>query len=59
MKVFNVVTNKDEAKAMTGPILSDCKCKCNGTKCYSKQKWNDKTCQCECKNDHKCEKDYI
>ena len=24
-----------------------------------KQKWNDKTCQCECKNVHKCEKDYI
>ena len=22
------------------------------------QKWNNKTCQCECKNYHKCEKDY-
>ena len=30
-----MVTNKHEAKAMTGHILSDCKCKCNGTKCYS------------------------
>ena len=24
----------------------------------SKQKWNNKTCQCECKNYQKCEKDY-
>ena len=24
-----------------------------------KQKWNDKTCQCECKNVHKYENDYI
>ena len=25
---------------------------------YSKQKWNNKTCKCECKNYDKCEKDY-
>ena len=28
------------------------------TTCNSKQKWNNKTCQCECKNYHKCEKNY-
>ena len=25
---------------------------------YSKQKWNNKKCKCECKNYDKCEKDY-
>ena len=28
------------------------------TKDNSNQKWNNKTCQCECKNYHKCEKVY-
>ena len=26
--------------------------------CNSTRKWNNKTCQCECKNFHKCKKDY-
>ena len=26
-KAFNMITNKDEAKAMTGHISCDCKCK--------------------------------
>ena len=26
-KTFNMITNKDEAKAMTGHISCDCKCK--------------------------------
>ena len=26
--------------------------------CHSNQKWNNKTCQCECKNYQKCKKDY-
>ena len=26
--------------------------------CDFKWKWNSKTCQCECKNYHKCKKDY-
>ena len=52
-----MITNKDEAKAMTGHSSCDCKCKFNSTTCNSKQKWNNKTCQCACKNYHKCEKD--
>ena len=43
---------------MTKPILCDCKCKFNSTTCNSNQKWNNKTCQCECKNYHKCKKHY-
>ena len=58
IKSFNMITNKDEVKAMTEHSSCDCKCKFNSTTCNSKQKWNNKTCQCACKNYHKCEKDY-
>ena len=55
---FNMITNKDEAKAMTEHISCDCACKFNSTTCNSNQKWNKKTFYCECKNYHRCEKDY-
>ena len=58
VKVFNMITNKTEAKAMTGHISCDCKCKFNSATCNSKQKWNNTTCQCDCKNYRKCKKDY-
>ena len=59
VKAFNMITNKDEAKAMTVHISCDCKCKFNSTTCSnSKQNWNNKIFQCECKNYHKYEKDY-
>ena len=34
---------------MTEHISCDCKCKFNSATFNSKQKWNNKTCQCECK----------
>ena len=43
---------------MTRHISFDCKCKINSTTYNSNQKLNNKTCQCECKNCHKCKKDY-
>ena len=58
VKAFNMITNKNEAKAMTEHISCGCKCKFNSPKCNSKQKLNNKTCQCECKNYRKCKKDY-
>ena len=36
-------------------VSCDCKCKFKSARCDSNQKWNNKTCQCECKN---CKKDY-
>ena len=42
---------------MTEHILSDFKRKFNSATYNSKQKWNNKTCQCECKNYLKYEKD--
>ena len=35
-----MITNKNEAKAMTKHISFDCKCKFNRTICNSNQKWN-------------------
>ena len=46
VKVFNIITNKNEAKAITKHISFDCKCNFNGTTCSSNKKWNNKTCQC-------------
>ena len=57
VKVFNMITNKNYAKAMAKYILCDCKCKFNSTTYNSDKKWNNKTCQCECKNYRKCKKD--
>ena len=56
VKVFNMITNKNEAKEMTKHISCDCKCKFNSTPCNLNQKWNNRTCQCECKNYRKCKK---
>ena len=58
VKAFNMITDKDEAKAMTKHISCDCKCKFNSATCNSKQKWNNETFQCECKNYRKCKEDY-
>ena len=51
-----MITNKNEA--MTEQISCDCKCKFNSTVCNLNQRWNSKTCQCECKNYHTCKKYY-
>ena len=49
VKAFNMITNKDEAKAMTKHISCGCKCKFNSATCNSNQKWNNKACQCDVK----------
>ena len=53
-----MITNKNEAKALTEHISCDCKCKFNSAACNPKQKWNNKTCHCESKKYNKCKKDY-
>ena len=56
---FNMITNKDKAKAIPEHISCDFKCKFNSTTCNSNQKWKNKTCKYECKNYCKCKEDYI
>ena len=54
-----MITGKNESKILTKDISCECKCKFDGRKCYSNQKWNTNKCRCECKKHHICEKDYI
>ena len=58
VKAFNIITNKNKAKAMTEYISCNYKCKFNSTIYNSNQKWNNKACQCECKNYRTWKKDY-
>ena len=44
VKTFNMITNKDEAKAMTKHISYVCKYRFKSTTCNSSQKPNNKTC---------------
>ena len=57
--VPNMITSKNEAKAMTEHTSCDCICTFNSTTRSSQQNRNNKICQCECKNYRKCKKDYI
>ena len=50
VKAFNMIKNRYAAKTLVKHILCDCKCIFNSTPCNSHQTWNNKTCQCECKN---------
>ena len=56
IKVLNKVTTINEAKTSMKHLLSHCQCKFYSTGCNASQKWNNKTCQCECKNYHMCKK---
>ena len=49
VKVFRMTANKNEVQTMTKRISYDSKCKFNRKTCNSNHKWNNKTCQYECK----------
>ena len=60
--VFNVIISTNESKILTKHISCACKCKFNGKKCNSNQKWSNDKRQCGCKNSIKhrvCEKDHV
>ena len=59
VKVFNMITYKNEVKTVTKHTSFDYKCKFNSTKSNSNKKWNNKTCQYECNIHRKNKKDYI
>ena len=47
---YNMITKTNESKTLRKHISCECKCKFDGRKCNSNQKWNNGKCQCECKN---------
>ena len=48
-----MITGINELKTLTKHISCKCKCKFDGRKCNSNQKWNNNNCRCECKNQKK------
>ena len=58
VKVFNMISNRNEVKTMIKHISCDCKCKLDSSTCNSNQKWNNRTCQSECKIYSTCKKGY-
>ena len=59
LSVLNMITGKNESKILTKDISCEGKCKFDGRKCNSNQKWNNDKCWYECKKYHLCERDYI
>ena len=62
LSAFDMVTARSESTTLTRHIPCKCKCKFDGRKCNSNQKWNNNKCRCEWKNPKRhnaCEKDYI
>ena len=54
-----MITGINGLKTLTKHLSYECKCKFNGRKCNSDQKWNNDKYWCECKKHHLSEKDYI
>ena len=50
VEVFNLITNKPEAKTMPKHISRNCKFKFNSTSFNSNQEWDNKICNCKCKS---------
>ena len=54
-----MITGINKLKILTKHISCKCKCKFDGRKCNSNQKWNNNKYRCECKKNHIYEKDFI
>ena len=54
-----MITGINEWKTLTNNISCKHKCKLDGRKCKSDQKWNHNKCLCECEKHPICEKDCI
>ena len=59
VNVFNIITGINESETLTKDISRECKCKFDGKKCNSNQRWNNDKCLWECKKHHICGKDYV
>ena len=59
VNVLNMITGINEQKTLTKDVSCKYKCKFDGRKCNSNQKWNNDKCRCECKKHHIPEKKII
>ena len=51
--MFSIVTGLNESKTFAKDKPCKCKCKFDGRKYNSNQKWNNNKCWCECKKSEK------
>ena len=54
-----MITGKNESKTLTKHISCECKCKFDGRKCNSNQKWNKGKCRRKYKKHHICDNSVI
>ena len=59
LSVFHMIKIINESKTLTKHISCECKCKFDGRKCNSNERWNNGKYRCECRKHNICEKDYI
>ena len=52
LRVFNMITGINVSKTLTKDILCKCKCKFDGKKCNSNQRWYNDKCWCDRKKAH-------
>ena len=57
--VFDMIIGINESKKLTKHVSCECKCKLDGKKSNSNQKWTNDKCWYECKKHHICVKDYV
>ena len=55
LSMFSMITGINESKILTKHIWCQCKCKFDGRKCNSNQKYKNDNCWCECKKHHACD----
>ena len=53
-----MIARTNYAKTLIKHISNDCKCKFDSAICNWNLKWNNETCQCECKTNRTGKKDY-
>ena len=56
LSMFKMITGINELKTLTKHISCKCKCRFDGRKCNSYQRWNNENCRCECKKHYVCKK---
>ena len=50
LNFFNTISTMNESRTLTKHISCSCKCKDDGRKCHSNQKWNEQLRRYECEN---------
>ena len=54
-----MITRKNESENLAEDMSCECKCKFDGRKCISDQKWNKNKCRSKFKKHHICKKKII